>query len=169
MARIRKKRNFPAALLFGAGILFVACMIGVFTRMIVLQKQWTDFKIDLAEAAAEGSAENSVIVQDGRTIYILHARNCQWLCAQIMAAKQLPFQREAPETGDLLLTFPNGSVMDLSEHKENGVFLTFSDTDGSRYRFTLGELAKWDTCYTILTEGFAYKNVSASPDAMIIP
>lgn len=169
MARIRKKRKLPAVFLFLAGILFVACMIGVFTRMIVLQKQWTDFKIDLAEAAADGSAENSVIVQDGETFYILHAQNCQWLCSQIMAAKQLPFQREIPKNSDLILAFPNGSVMELTEREDNGVFLSFLTADGESYRFALGELAKWDTYYTILTEGFAFKNVSASPEAMLIP
>jgi len=169
MARPAGKKKQTGALLFVIGILFVAAMTDAFVWMIALQKQWTDFKIDLAEAAAEGAAENTVIVQDGNDIYILHAQNCRWLCSQIMAAKQLPFHRETPETYDLLLVFPNGSTMDLAGSEENGVLLSFTDVGGKRYRFALGDLAQWDTYYELLTEGFAYKNVSASPDSLLIP
>ena len=169
MAARAKKRKLTGVILFLIGIVFVAFMIAALVWMLALQKQWTDFKIDFAEAAADGAAENSVMGAEGNDLYILHAKNCQWFASQVTAAKQLPFQREKPENYDLTLTFPNGSVMELTGNAENRVYLRFDSADGQHYRFALGDLAQWDTCYAILTEGFAHKNVYASPDAMLIP
>lgn len=169
MTRRAKKRKQTGMILFLLGIVFVAFMIAALVWMLALQKQWTDFKIDFAEAAADGAAESSVIVTDGHDLYILHANNCQWFASQVTAAKQLPFQREKPETYALTLTFPNGSFMELAGNGENRVYLRFDSADGQHYRFALGDLAQWDTYYTILTEGFAYKNTFASQDAMLIP
>ena len=169
MAGRVKKQKLTGTILFLIGIVFVAFMIAALVWMLALQKQWTDFKIDFAEAAAEGAAESSVTVTDGNDLYILHPENCQWLCSQVIAAKQLPFQRKNPEHYDLTLTFPNGSFMELTGREDGGVLLRYSTAAGENYRFSLGDLAQWDTYYALLTEGFAYKNTFASPDAMLIP
>jgi len=168
MAGRMKKRKQAGMILFLIGIVFVAFMIAALVWMLALQKQWTNFKIDFAEAAAEGAAESSVTVTDGNDLYILHPENCQWLCSQVIAAKQLPFQRKNPEHYDLTLTFPNGSFMELEGREDGGVLLRYSTASGENYRFSLGGLAQWDTYYALLTEGFAYKNTFASPDAMLI-
>lgn len=168
MAGRAKKQKLTGMILFLIGIVFVAFMIAALVWMLALQKQWTDFKIDFAEAAAEGAAESSVVVTDGYDLYLLHPKNCQWFTSQVIAAKQLPFQRKNPEHYDLTLTFPSGSFMELTGREDGGVFLRYSTASGENYRFSLGDLAQWDTYYALLTEGFAYKNTFASPDAMLI-